>query len=286
MDKEKTITADRFEAEDILRNIRIDARLTRIIIAFFLAAFFFFRFYLKANFSFVIPIVLITWYVVYFFNEKILAKAETVDQVQKLYLRLLLIEIFLLTIIIHYLGGIEWVGPIFYILIISLGMVILPRKKSRNLFFIVLGFFGLLVSLEFFEIIPHHHLFQEYVGLNLHLSLSYTVTTFIVIMAFVFFSSDMINSFLENLRVKRKELAVAQEEAEKAKFVLEEKVKERTNELEVMTKNLEDQVKGRTKELEKKLKDFEKMNRVMINREIKMVELKKEIENLKNNSKL
>ncbi len=103
-------------------------------------------------------------------------------------------------------------------------------------------------------------------------------------MAFIFFSLDMISSFSENLRVKRRELAEAQERTEQVNIALEEKVKERTKDLEIMAKNLEEEVGQRTQELEKKLKELEKTNKLMIGREIKMIELKKEIKELKNKS--
>lgn len=46
-------------------------------------------------------------------------------------------------------------------------------------------------------------------------------------------------------------------------------------------KNLESQVENRTKDVEEKLQELEEMNRVMIGRELKMTELKKEIAELK-----
>jgi HAMP domain-containing protein len=45
--------------------------------------------------------------------------------------------------------------------------------------------------------------------------------------------------------------------------------------------HLEDQVKARTTELESKLDELARMNKLMVDRELKMVELKKEIEELK-----
>jgi chemotaxis protein methyltransferase CheR len=61
-------------------------------------------------------------------------------------------------------------------------------------------------------------------------------------------------------------------------FQLEEQLKE-------YTKTLTLEVAKRTAELEKRVKELERINKVMIGREIKMIELKREIEKLKKNIK-
>jgi two-component system CheB/CheR fusion protein len=63
-----------------------------------------------------------------------------------------------------------------------------------------------------------------------------------------------------------------------------EDVTERKNlelKLERYTKGLEDKVVDRTEELTNRLKELEAMNKTMVGRELKMVELKKEIKRLK-----
>lgn len=70
-------------------------------------------------------------------------------------------------------------------------------------------------------------------------------------------------------------------ELEVSKTGLEKKVKERTFELEKIKADLEKTVEQRTVELQKKIKELEKMNRFMTDREIKMVELKNEMEKIK-----
>ena len=70
-------------------------------------------------------------------------------------------------------------------------------------------------------------------------------------------------------------------ELEKAKQSLEEQVAARTKELQELNKNLESEVAKRTKELETKLFELERFNKIAVDRELKMVELKKEIARLK-----
>ena len=70
-------------------------------------------------------------------------------------------------------------------------------------------------------------------------------------------------------------------ELEKAKSGLEKAVAERTVELEKIKSELEKTVAERTEKLNNKLIETEGMNKLMIDRELKMVELKEEIEELK-----
>jgi len=59
------------------------------------------------------------------------------------------------------------------------------------------------------------------------------------------------------------------------------KVKARTKELQELADSLEEQVKQRTKELQKRVEELERFHRLTVGRERRMIELKKEIEDLK-----
>ena len=79
------------------------------------------------------------------------------------------------------------------------------------------------------------------------------------------------------------ELKVAErtKDLELAKADLEQKIADRTRELKDLNDHLEQEVSKRTEELEEKLLEVERFNRLSVGRELKMVELKEQIENLK-----
>ncbi|MDD5634938.1 MAG: HAMP domain-containing protein [Candidatus Omnitrophica bacterium] len=69
---------------------------------------------------------------------------------------------------------------------------------------------------------------------------------------------------------------------QKERAILDIKIKERTKELEEAKAGLEKTVAQRTAELKEKLEDLKNINNLMVGRELKMIELKNEIEELKN----
>jgi len=74
------------------------------------------------------------------------------------------------------------------------------------------------------------------------------------------------------------ELKKTKQALEEAKTVLEVKVEERTKQLQDLTKNLEEKIRERTKELQEKVEDLKRFNKLVIDRELKMISLKKELE--------
>jgi chromosome segregation ATPase len=93
---------------------------------------------------------------------------------------------------------------------------------------------------------------------------------------------------IQRVRIFLTELIKKRSELEEAKTILEIKVRARTKELEELVKSLDEKVKQRTQELEKskeelyeRIKELEKFHKITIGRELKMIELKQEIERLK-----
>lgn len=86
-------------------------------------------------------------------------------------------------------------------------------------------------------------------------------------------TNDEILEVVENLKKMVRQL-------EESRAVLEIKVEARTKELRELAESLDEQVKERTEELEVKIKELEKFQEAAIGRELKMIELKKEIKKL------
>ena len=80
---------------------------------------------------------------------------------------------------------------------------------------------------------------------------------------------------------KTSELAKAKKGLEEAKNVLEIKVRARTRELSELNKTLEEKVRERTKELRERVDELNKWFKLTVGRELKIIELKQEIEKLR-----
>jgi len=94
-------------------------------------------------------------------------------------------------------------------------------------------------------------------------------------------TGDEIEQLAKEFNRMAERLGQSKAALEESKAVLEIKVEARTKELKELAESLEEQVKGRTKELQEKMKELERFNRLAVGRELKMIELKKEIERLK-----
>lgn len=91
-------------------------------------------------------------------------------------------------------------------------------------------------------------------------------------------SKDEISEYTNKLEKEVEERTI---ELKKGNLDLEKIVYERTADLEKIKLNLEGIVSERTNDLNKKLEEAKNINSIMMNREFKMIELKKQIEELK-----
>lgn len=94
-------------------------------------------------------------------------------------------------------------------------------------------------------------------------------------------SQDEIGELITSFNKMLKDLKETKELLEEEKMSLEIKVKARTLALEEEKASLAEKVKAKTKELQDRLRELEKFQKLTVGRELKMIELKKEIKKLK-----
>lgn len=86
--------------------------------------------------------------------------------------------------------------------------------------------------------------------------------------------AEAFNNMIDDVKESREAL-------EEAKTTLEIKVRARTKELQESAESLNERVKERTKELQQKIEELERFNKLTVGRELKMVELKEQVERFK-----
>ena|GEM_PF-331824 len=120
-------------------------------------------------------------------------------------------EIALITFFVHWMGGSEWIGNIFYLFTVLYANFFLPRLQGYLITALVILLYSSLVLLEYSGVIPHRSLFAM-LG-EPYRSLSYTLTTILAgaigIYAVLAYT---VRSFTEIYARKNRALAEREEE--------------------------------------------------------------------------
>ena len=265
--------------QEALQGIKADIQLTLKLLSFCLLLSLFIKFVFKVEVSFVVFVVLLIWILFYLSHSYFIKEKKDREDLAIFHFKNTVIDILLLTIIIYYFGGVEWMGGIFYVAILAWTSNVLLKKQGFALALLAVCFYTTLALLEYFQIIPHRDVFGFSSGL--YQNPSFIFVQIMVLASGLFFIAENYGNFSESFKKKQEKLIQAQQEVEEARTVLEIKVRARTRELKELSNSLENQVKERTKEIQEKMKELEKFQKLAVGRELRMIELKQEINKLR-----
>lgn len=215
------------------------------------------------------------------FEKVISQKKLSTNQIERIYFISAFFEYILFVLISYLFGGIGWVG--FFYGAIALNFIFLcvePKKIFTFAFYIVI-LTGLFFYLEWEGFIPH----QKFFEFDLSRNTAYVITTFIAFAGFVLSVALNLNNFSQGLNMKSEEIFRVYKEIDELKNTLEVRIEARKREFEELVKGLDEEVKRKKTELKKKIEELELVNKKIIERELEIARIKKEIKSLKEETK-
>lgn len=187
-------------------------------------------------------------------------------------------DLIVASFIYHMVGGIESPAFLIYLLPFLVGATLF---KLRGVLFlcglIILSSTAIVLS-EYYGIVSHrfYYLFKSGIFENLQITVYFLVTQ-----SFALFGGAIFASLLAEILAKKEaDLKGKNRQLEEAKGFLEVKVQARKQELKNLTASLEEQIESRANELQNKMVELENFNKLVVDRELEMIELKKEIKEL------
>lgn len=216
------------------------------------------------------------WLITAFIFRFVVQRQKTARAVSNLYLFYdVLIELPILAAVTYFVGGVEWLGAVFFIVPIVFTSIFFSKKKALFIATVASIYYTTLVLLPFFDLLPFHSYYP--LDQKLYKDPAYVTVNILYPVLSFYLISIAANIPTGFLRKKTSELSIAKRDLEVERNTLEEKVNERTKQLNDEKMKLEEKVQERTKDLQERVDQLESFHRLATGRELKMVELKDEV---------
>ncbi|MBI4621236.1 MAG: PAS domain S-box protein [Desulfobacterales bacterium] len=210
---------------ELIHRVRDSIVIRRITLIFFLILINVLKFGVNAPLSNAVSFLLVVWFLTSFIFVYLIRKQKLVSRIDSIHLGYFILEVLIVTFIVHYIGAVEWVGVVFYVFTIVYANIQMSREKGLTVGLAAIICYISLVLLEYYGVIPHKTFFA--LAPNLYLDTTYVAAT-------IGGSAGMLGLVAYTCGIFAKMLKRKSEE-------LEEKVVERTQELtesEVKYRNL------------------------------------------------
>jgi|FLYL01.1.fsa_nt_gi serine phosphatase RsbU (regulator of sigma subunit) len=155
-------------------------------------------------------VCLAVWFLANLGFAALLRRQTSLRAIDRLNLAYLTWEVVLLTVIVHYVGGVAWVGVIFYGLTVGYSGIGLPKGYGYIIAGAACLLFSGLALLEFFGVVPH----QDFIvsGLSLHRNLGWVIVTVLSSCAAIMYTAYTGSTIGGILRQRQEDLRVAYQE--------------------------------------------------------------------------
>lgn len=117
----------------------------------------------------------LVWFLLTFPFKYLIDRQHTLRALHWVHTGFFLIEVLLITSLVHFMGGSEWIGVTFYMFTVIYANIFLTRFQGSLVTLLVVISYSGLVLLEYSGLVPHRSLFS--VDSAFHRSLGYALTT-------------------------------------------------------------------------------------------------------------
>jgi len=232
---------------------------------------------------FIVSFMMLSSLALAFYFDRFPLRSETILNVYFFYT---IFDLFFLTIIIYYIGGITWLGFIIYSYYLILNFMTFSRAQALFLTAWMIFMYLLFISFQYLQIFPSFSLFSP--GTQTPFNFPYVLTTAVIFSSTFILVAYYSLGYYQLYASKISDLQKTKEILEEERASLEARVESRKKELEKEREGLEERIKERKKELEKeemvlreKGEELEKFQKIALGREEKLKELESELAKLK-----
>lgn len=275
-----TENTENIELRELFLQNRLSVRYRIISVGIFLVSFPLLIYFLKLpkKISIELSVLLLFFFLITFIFGVFIRKQKSKKAIEQLNFLNIISDFCFLSILAHFGGGIAWVVYFFSIGSLAYTFIVLPIRESFILTIFLISILIGMGFLEYFGILPHYSIFNSY---DLYNNFKYVTLTLLVFSVFLISTSFTLTFFANNLKTKSRLLEEKYKENEDIKSGFEIRVMARKKELEEIAKKLDIESEKRTEDLQGKAKELEGLNKKTVKRELRMLELKREIRKMR-----